>query len=76
MIIYDADCHTLKKDQKTDVKIDNYFLLKERSLFEIKVDFLGENKTTHHCVSFHILKCFLAQVLMQLTIGYGSIMSP
>jgi len=47
MTIYDADCHTLKKDQKTDVKIDNYFLCKERSLFEIKVDFSGANKTTH-----------------------------
>ena len=45
-MIYSADCHTLKKDQVTDVEIDDYFLWKERSLFDLKVSFQGQNVTT------------------------------
>jgi hypothetical protein len=46
-VIYAADCHTLKKDEVTDVKIADYFLWKERSLFEIKIAFEGQNVTSH-----------------------------
>lgn len=46
-MIYEADCHTLKKDQVTNVKIDDYFLWKERSLFESTVVFQGSNRVSH-----------------------------
>jgi hypothetical protein len=42
-VIYEADCHVLKKNQKTDLEIDDYFLWKERSLFDIKIAFEGQN---------------------------------
>lgn len=45
-MIYEADCHTLKTNQKTDIKIDDYFLWKERSLFDFKVTFQGQSITT------------------------------
>ena len=46
-MIYAADCHQLKTDQKTDIKIDDYFLWKERSLFDCIIRFSGSNKTNH-----------------------------
>lgn len=46
-MIYSADCHTLKKDEVTDVKIDDYFLWKERSLFDFKASFQGASETEH-----------------------------
>lgn len=45
-MLYEADCHTLKTDQKTDIKIDDYFLWKERSLFDFKASFQGQSITT------------------------------
>jgi hypothetical protein len=45
-MIYEADCHTLKTNQKTDIKIDDYFLWKERSLFDFQVSFQGQSITT------------------------------
>ena len=44
-MIYAATCHALKTDQKTDIKIDDYFKWKERSLFDILVAFKGANRT-------------------------------
>jgi len=44
-VIYEADCHTLKKDEVTDIKINDYFLWKERSLFDFKVSFEGASET-------------------------------
>jgi hypothetical protein len=46
-MIYEADCHSLKTNQKTDIKISDYFLWKERSLFDFTISFDGENKTNN-----------------------------
>lgn len=44
-MIYAPACHALKTDQKTDIKIEDYFQWKERSLFDFTVGFDGESKT-------------------------------
>jgi len=44
-MIYAPTCHALKTDQKTNIKLGDYFQWKERSLFDFAVAFEGENKT-------------------------------
>ena len=44
-MIYAPACHALKTDQKTNIKIEDYFQWKERSLFDFTVGFEGQNKT-------------------------------